>query len=231
MRREGVRRLLLAVVASLLAHLVLLVRVYPGVPVRIAPAGKPLEAVIGTRSQTIPSHAAGPKAPAPVGVPPPSRMTARSDGSTEHQRQVTAPRVVVPSAVMAPAAVGKAAPEQAAEAPVGAAPTVATRDGVSADDLRQYRVALAIAARRFKRYPPVARESLWEGTAEVAVSMSAWGHVPELSLVRSSGRAVLDTQAMLMIEQAAAATTPPEALRGREFRVLLPIEFSLDPGH
>ena len=34
----------------------------------------------------------------------------------------------------------------------------------------------------------------------------------------------------LMIEQAAAATTLPEALRGREFRVLLPIEFSLDPG-
>lgn len=92
-------------------------------------------------------------------------------------------------------------------------------------------MALAIAARRFKRYPPVARESLWEGTAEVAVSMSAWGHVPELSLVRSSGRAVLDTQAMLMIEQAAAATTLPEALRGRAFRVLLPIEFSLDPGH
>jgi len=43
--------------------------------------------------------------------------------------------------------------------------------------------------------------------------------------VRSSGRAVLDTQAMLMIEQAAAATTLPEALRGRAFRVLLPIEF------
>ena len=35
-----------------------------------------------------------------------------------------------------------------------------TNSGVSADDLRQYRLSLAIAARRFKRYPAVAREPL-----------------------------------------------------------------------
>ncbi len=89
-------------------------------------------------------------------------------------------------------------------------------------------MALAIAARRFKRYPPLAREGGWQGRVEVAVSVSAWQRVPQLALIRSSGHAVLDEQALAMIEQAAASTLLPESLKGRDFRVLLPVEFSLD---
>jgi TonB family protein len=88
-------------------------------------------------------------------------------------------------------------------------------EGASADDLRQYRVALAIAARRFKRYPLLARERGWAGRVEVAVNLSAWQPNPRLSLVQSSGHAALDEQALSMIEQASATTTLPESLRGR----------------
>ena len=103
-----------------------------------------------------------------------------------------------------------------------------TREGASADDLRQYRLSLAISARRFKRYPALARERGWEGTAEVALDVNALLPVPEVVLVRSSGRGVLDEQALEMMTQAARVTNLPQSLKGRDFRVLLPVQFSLE---
>jgi len=104
----------------------------------------------------------------------------------------------------------------------------ATREGASADDLRQYRLSLAISARRFKRYPVLARERGWEGTAEVALNVNALLPVPEVVLVRSSGQGVLDQQALEMMTQAARVTSLPPSLKGRDFRVLLPVKFSLE---
>ena len=103
-----------------------------------------------------------------------------------------------------------------------------SRDGVNADDLRQYRISLAIAARRFKRYPLLARERGWEGTAEIALSVSAHLPVPEVTVVRSSGHAALDRQAQEMMVQAAGAAVLPESLKGRDLRLLLPVQFSLE---
>jgi protein TonB len=103
-----------------------------------------------------------------------------------------------------------------------------TRDGASADDLRQYRLSLAISARRFKRYPALARERGWEGTSEVALNVNALLPVPEVVLVRSSGQGVLDQQALEMMTQAARVTSLPPSLKGRDFRVLLPVKFSLE---
>ena len=101
-------------------------------------------------------------------------------------------------------------------------------EGVSADGLRQYRLSLAISARRFKHYPALARERGWEGTAEVALDVNALLPVPEVDLVRSSGRGVLDEQALEMMTQAARVTNLPQSLKGRDFRVLLPVQFSLE---
>jgi protein TonB len=137
-----------------------------------------------------------------------------------------------PPADSAAVASAQLAPERSAPSSVAVAPglsgPLADHESVSPDDLRQYRVALAIAARRFKRYPPLARERGWEGRVEVAVSMSSSLPVPKMSLVRSSGHALLDEQAVSMVERASAATALPDGLRGRGFRVLLPIEFSME---
>jgi protein TonB len=101
----------------------------------------------------------------------------------------------------------------------------AVGEGVSADALREYRVSLAIAARRFKRYPVLALERSWEGRVEVAVSMTSWQQRPQPALVRSSGHSVLDEQALSMIERASLMTVLPDSLKGRDFRFVLPIEF------
>lgn len=100
--------------------------------------------------------------------------------------------------------------------------------GLSADDLRQYRMSLAIAARRFKRYPALARERGWEGTSQVAINLIAALPTPQIALLDSSGRKALDEQAVEMITQAARVTELPEVLKGRDFRVVLPVKFSLE---
>ena len=98
----------------------------------------------------------------------------------------------------------------------------------NADDLRQYRVSLGVAARRFKRYPPMARERGWEGTVVVTVVVHPRMPQPEVSLSRSSGWAMLDEQALEMLRRAAGATALPESLKGRGFSMELPVRFSLD---
>ena len=138
---------------------------------------------------------------------------------TESSRPVAAEASLpASSSATATAIVGTTAPSDAPSA----------REGVSADDLRQYRVSLASAARRFKRYPALAREQGWEGTAEVAIRVSSALPAPEVVLVRSSGRDLLDEQAVEMLAQAARATSMPEGLRGHDFQIPLPVAFSLD---
>ena len=110
----------------------------------------------------------------------------------------------------------------------GAGVAAVVREGYSADEMRQYRITLASSARRFKRYPPVAKERGWEGTADVALNFNSRMRLPEVLLVRSSGHVMLDDQAVTMLSQAVRVTVLPEALKGRDFRVVLPVQFSLE---
>jgi protein TonB len=103
-----------------------------------------------------------------------------------------------------------------------------TPDGVSTNDVAQYRMTLGQAARRFKRYPPLAREREWEGTVEIALYFRARIAQPEITLAQSSGRSILDEQALETVRQAVRETIVPENLRGREFPVKVPVVFSLE---
>lgn len=99
--------------------------------------------------------------------------------------------------------------------------------GPDAAGLRQYRLALAGEARRFRSYPETARRAGMAGTAEVRVSIAV-GAPRQTELARSSGHAILDTAALEMLRAAAASTSLPESLRGQEFAVLLPVVFEVD---
>ena len=102
------------------------------------------------------------------------------------------------------------------------------RECPGANELRQYILSLGAAARRFKRYPPLARDRGWEGTVELAISLRRALPAPEVTLLRSSGRKLLDEQALLTLEQAANSVALPESLRGRDLRLPLTIQFSLE---
>lgn len=99
-------------------------------------------------------------------------------------------------------------------------------DGVDAEGLRGYRMALAVQSRRFWRYPDAASRSGAQGTAVLRVSVLLAGAIG-VSLERSSGFDALDNAALTMMREASLVAPLPETLRGRRFSLLLPVVFSL----
>src|SRR5574343_130933 len=95
------------------------------------------------------------------------------------------------------------------------------------DGEREYRLNLAREARRFKRYPPGADGSDAEGAVVVSVFMSTITHRPETRLQKSSGYETLDRAALEMMEQAVKTANMPPELRGRQFRLVVPVEYRL----
>lgn len=110
---------------------------------------------------------------------------------------------------------------------VGGAPDT-VRDGVEADALNRYRLALGAEARKARRYPEVSRTRGQEGTAEVFVVLSRFGGGPVVVAGKSSGSPTLDEGALVMVRVAAERTPLPPELQGRNLKIPLRIRFSLD---
>lgn len=210
---ENLRR---AAGISLLLHFLLL---WPSLPQR--PADDPLPALMAT----LRPPSAAPAAPEPARV-----RDARPSSSAVPAPEAKAPeptRVPVLATPEAAASVAATVP-RAEAAPVAAAPaapkaSAPSSDG-SAESMRQYRLALAVEARRYRRYPPRALEAGIGGTTELRIEV-ADGGMPEVTLARPSGDASLDAAALEMMRKAAPRTALPEALRRRSFAVSLPIVF------
>ena len=220
----------------MLLHAVLLASAVRLFPERLEVPGASLQAVLSDRRAALPAPSASPARPASAAAKPsvprlvatPAEAPAAVLSSVAaHENSRSASLDAAGHAAVSPASGAAASPNSASNASSGTAPATG-RPGVSGDDLRQYRLSLASAARRFKQYPAQARQRGWEGTVEVALSVGALAPVPEVVLVRSSGRAVLDEQALDMLTQAARVTALPEGLRARDFRLVLPVQFSLE---
>jgi protein TonB len=129
------------------------------------------------------------------------------------RRALTSKSVSKPVPAQEAVANSKPAP---APAPAPVATPVAAAPIADATTVGQYRMQLIDAAKRYKRYPEVARENNWAGNVVVGVAVGADGRA-QASVRKSSGRPVLDEQALEMFQQAAKAVPVPPALRGREF--------------
>jgi periplasmic protein TonB len=126
------------------------------------------------------------------------------------------------------AAVADSAPVAPARSAGSGGEAAVRLDEANPDGIRQYRLNLAREARRFKSYPGVARERGWEGDVVVVVNTVAGAQLPQVALGQSSGRALLDEEAVNLVEQAVRSATIPDSLRGRSFALTLPIQFRLD---
>lgn len=96
------------------------------------------------------------------------------------------------------------------------------------EGLGEYRLGLAREARRFKRYPTVARENAWTGVVVLKIQGAASSATPTVSVDQSSGHAVLDAQALEMVEEATRLAPLPDSLMGKRFAISLPIHYRLD---
>ena len=171
------------------------------------------------RRASVPVPIAARLAEPPALAPQPAPVT---PAAPRVRKQPIRPGAGIPAALSDPAPAAEVIPAAApAPAPVAvqipAAPSgEAASAPVDAATLGQYRIQLIGAARRFKRYPESARENNWSGNVVIAMAFGADGR-SETSVRKSSGRPVLDQQALEMFQQAAKAVPIPPALRGRVF--------------
>lgn len=102
----------------------------------------------------------------------------------------------------------------------------AGEDAVDAAGVRQYRVTLAAAARRFREYPAQALAQGLRGHVGIRVTVGRDGFAQPAALVQGSGAEALDAAALRMIDASAREASLPEALRGHRFSVDLLLDFS-----
>jgi protein TonB len=93
--------------------------------------------------------------------------------------------------------------------------------------LLTYGLSISNEIKRYQKYPPMAQRRGWEGTAEVLLQIAADGKVTRITLGKSSGRPVLDEEALNMVRKASPLPPAPQDLRGRELTVTVPIVFKL----
>lgn len=105
--------------------------------------------------------------------------------------------------------------------------SAASSEGLDAEGVRSYLLALAAELRRVKRYPQQAVEAGWVGVVKVRIAVAANGAIQSEQLAASSGYPVLDEEALDMVRNAAPLAAVPESLRGRSFPLTLSIGFDL----
>ncbi len=91
-----------------------------------------------------------------------------------------------------------------------------------------YSSLLAAAIAKYKQYPKIAQMRGWQGLIIIELQLNPQGAVIYSQIKKSSGYDVLDQEALEMIKRAAPFPQPPEALRSKNFTVLVPISFKLE---
>ena len=213
-----------ALLASLAIHLVLLLSWRPA-PILLPPprlgesGGQAIAAVlvVGQRAPAAEAQAdTAPALSAPAHAPrlSPARQSAV-------RPELAAGR---PSAAAANAT-GQAERGAPAVQPTTAAISI---DGPSQESITRYRLDLAREARRFKRYPPLARERGWEGVVLITIAAVPGVIRPGVAVDRSSGFTLLDEEALAMVARAVQSSPLPDGLAGRGFSISLPIHYRLE---
>lgn len=79
---------------------------------------------------------------------------------------------------------------------------------------------------RYRRYPPNARRAGQQGIAQIGFKVDSQGQVSDITLVASSGHALLDEAALSAIARANPVPPPPESLSGNlPLQVRVPVSF------
>ena len=222
---QGELRLTRALLASLAIHLVLFLTWRP-VPVLSPPtrgegsngqtvaavlvAGKRLPATDGKGDGAVPILTA----PAPAPRMPATRRAAVRPEAPLRQPNAEAATALVRGEGVTP--------------PVQPALAAAAVDSPSQESIARYRLDLAREARRFKRYPPLARQRGWEGIVVVSIVAVPGGIGPNVAVDRSSGFDLLDEEALAMVTRAVQTSPLPDGLAGKRFTIALPIHYSLE---
>ena len=145
-----------------------------------------------------------------------------------------APKLVVPTAITVPppeiviqTVVPPPVVVQTASKAVPPAPVAAPQK--SAGETRDSFLGRLLAQlNRFKQYPRAARQARIEGVVMLHFVMDAQGRVQSFEIAKSSGRPVLDAEALALIQRAQPLPALPADYPTRTLDAIVPIEFSLN---
>ncbi len=155
-----------------------------------------------------PQPVAQPAAPTPVQAPPPVAEQP--------------PMVAVPQKAAEPP------PTFTAPAPPAPPPPQETGTEDISAIKNSYGRLLAGEFAKHKKYPQVARMRGWQGTVQVRLQVDAEGNSSSPAIEQSSGRELLDNQALETVRNSLPLPPPPPALRGKPFSIVVPVVFRLD---
>jgi protein TonB len=168
-------------------------------------------------------------------LPPPPKIQPAPAPKVEPQVLPPVPNPMPEPAKPSPPPVMTAPPTP--ESPKEAAPVVPATEparpkGPSEQDLENargnYGSLLSREFAKYKQYPRLAQMRGWQGTVKVELHIDASSNIRSSSVIESSNYEVLDKQALEMVRKATPLPQPPEALRGREFTIIVPINFRLE---
>jgi protein TonB len=172
-----------------------------------APLEKPVEKTIEKTVELPPKPTLAPT----IDVLPPRRpVEARHESKPRHRQA---------SRASAPASAPRRAMRTAALAP-----------GASAHDPNaapNWRSAVVAQIERHKRYPQEALARGEHGVAQVAFRVDRRGGVHDVRIVRSSGSALLDRDALAWLRRAQPLPPPPPEIRGARVFVTVPLRYDI----
>jgi protein TonB len=236
-----------AFVVSLLIHAVA-IALLPNLRVPEPPVPPPLTVeLVPQLPPPVSTQVPLPPAPvlkaAPKPVPPPPVPEVKPEPQPEPPPVVETRALPPPPVPPQPIAVPQrpAAPEPQVTAPARVetppqahvepppAPRVQTPSAPTLDItvLREYGAVVSSVVAKKKVYPRLALMRRWQGTTDLKLQIAADGNVKALSVAHSSGFDILDEQAVKMVKDAMPLPGLPDALRGREFAIDIPVAFRL----
>ena len=124
------------------------------------------------------------------------------------------------SALFVTAAVAQPTAPQPKQAP---ATTLGPASPKPAPATASWQQAVVAHLARFQRYPTQAKGAT--GVANLSFGIDRQGHVLNSQIIKSSGSAVLDAEALSLITRAAPLPPPPAAVPDTDLTFVLPIRF------
>jgi protein TonB len=118
---------------------------------------------------------------------------------------------------------------QPAPAPVAPAPitTAPPRQHASRGAVASWLVSISKQLERNKSYPAAAQKRGETGVVELAFSIDREGHVLSSEIVKGSGSAALDQEALATVRRAQPFPAPPGGFDGEKFSFNVPVKFNI----
>ena len=145
------------------------------------------------------------------------------------------PKMAAPTIVTAPppeVVIQTVTPPPVVAQPPAAAPvppaTVSAPQKAAGETRDSFLGRLLAQLNRFKQYPRAARQARIEGVVMLHFVMDAQGKVQSFEIAKSSGRPVLDSEALALIQRAQPLPALPADYPTRTLDAVVPIEFSLN---